>query len=99
MLTDIAVDPIDGTTLTSLGRGGAIAVIAVSERGTMFDPGPCVYMEKIAVGPECRGVIDIRKSPSENLQAAAPAKDERSAVRRVGKAAISTMRIRWVAKH
>src|SRR3546814_10421483 len=51
MLTDIAVDPIDGTTLTSLGRGGAIAVIAVSERGTMFDPGPCVYMEKIAVGP------------------------------------------------
>ena len=40
MLTDIAVDPIDGTTLTSLGRGGAIAVIAVSERGTMFDPGP-----------------------------------------------------------
>ena len=52
--TDIAVDPIDGTTLTAKGRGNAIAVIAVSERGTMFDPGPCVYMEKIAVGPECR---------------------------------------------
>ncbi len=49
---DIAVDPIDGTTLTALGRGNAIAVIAVSERGTMFDPGPCVYMDKIAVGPE-----------------------------------------------
>src|SRR4026207_1766682 len=47
----IAVDPIDGTTLTSLGRPGAIAVIAMSERGTMFDPGPCVYMEKIATGP------------------------------------------------
>ncbi|HEY9558468.1 MAG TPA: class II fructose-bisphosphatase [Acidimicrobiales bacterium] len=76
MLTDIAVDPIDGTTLTSLGRGGAIAVIAVSERGTMFDPGPCVYMEKIAVGPECRGVIDIRKSPSENIEAVAKAKGE-----------------------
>ena len=45
--TDIAVDPIDGTTLTALGRGNAIAVIAVSERGTMYDPGPCVYMEKI----------------------------------------------------
>src|SRR5580698_9392001 len=44
--TDIAVDPIDGTTLTALGRGGALAVIAVSERGTMFNPGPCVYMEK-----------------------------------------------------
>ena len=49
---DIAVDPIDGTTLTSLGRAGAIAVIAMSDRGTMFDPGPCVYMEKIATGPE-----------------------------------------------
>ena len=51
---DIAVDPIDGTTLTSLGRHGAIAVIALSERGTMFDPGPCVYMEKIAAGPAGR---------------------------------------------
>src|SRR5581483_6890430 len=58
-LTDIAVDPIDGTTLTSLGRGGALAVIAVSERGTMFNPGPCVYMEKVAVGPEAAGVVDI----------------------------------------
>ena len=57
---DIAVDPIDGTTLTSKGRGGAVAVIAVSEQGTMFDPGPCVYMEKIAVGPEAAGVVDIR---------------------------------------
>ena len=43
---DIAVDPIDGTTLTSLGRNNAIAVIAISERGTMFDPGPCVYMDR-----------------------------------------------------
>src|SRR5947209_15655885 len=48
--TGIAVDPVDGTTLTALGRGNALAVIAVSERGTMFDPGPCVYMEKIAAG-------------------------------------------------
>ena len=46
--TDIAVDPIDGTTLTSLGRGNALAVISVSPRGTMFDPGPCVYMEKVS---------------------------------------------------
>src|SRR2546427_12491203 len=48
---DIAVDPVDGTTLTALGRGGAIAVIAMSERGSMFDTGPCVYMEKIAAEP------------------------------------------------
>jgi len=74
--TDIAVDPIDGTTLTAKGRGNAIAVIAVSPRGTMFDPGPCVYMEKIAVGPECVGVIDIRKSVTENLEAVAKAKNE-----------------------
>ena len=53
---DIAVDPIDGTTLTSLGRAGAISVIALSERGTMFDPGPCVYMEKIAAGPAAADV-------------------------------------------
>jgi len=67
--TDIAVDPIDGTTPTALGRGGALAVIAVSERGTMFDPGPCVYMEKIAVGPRALGAVDIRESPTDNLVA------------------------------
>lgn len=71
---DIAVDPIDGTTLTSKGRGNAIAVIALSERGSMFDPGPCVYMEKIAVGPECKGVVDINATPAENLAAVAKAK-------------------------
>jgi len=74
--TDIAVDPIDGTTLTSLGLGNAIAVIAVAERGSMFNPGPCVYMEKIAVGPECKGVIDVTASITENLQAVAKAKGE-----------------------
>jgi fructose-1,6-bisphosphatase II len=68
-MTDIAVDPIDGTTLASLGRGGALAVIAVSERGTMFDPGPCVYMEKLAVGPRGKGAIDITRSATENLHA------------------------------
>ena len=71
--TDIAVDPIDGTTLTSLGRGNAISVIAVAPRGTMFDPGPCVYMEKIAVGPQSKGLISIDKSPTENLDAIAKA--------------------------
>jgi fructose-1,6-bisphosphatase II len=74
--TDIAVDPIDGTTLTSLGRGGALAVIAVSERGTMFNPGPCVYMEKMACGPEAAGAIDITRSITDNLEAVAAAKRE-----------------------
>ena len=74
--TDIAVDPIDGTTLTALGRDNAIAVIAVSERGTMFNPGPCFYMEKIAVGPECVGSIDITASPTQNLRWVAKAKRE-----------------------
>jgi fructose-1,6-bisphosphatase II len=74
--TDIAVDPIDGTTLTALGRGNALAVIAVSERGTMFDPGPCVYMEKIAVGPEAKGRVSLELSVTENLQAVAKAKGE-----------------------
>ena len=68
-LTDIAVDPIDGTTLTAQGRGGALAVIAVAERGAMFDPGPCVYMEKLAVGPRAKGSVDIRRTPTENLHA------------------------------
>jgi fructose-1,6-bisphosphatase II len=75
--TDIAVDPIDGTTPTALGRGGALSVIAVSGRDTMFDPGPCVYMEKLAVGPRGRGVVDITKSPSDNLEALARALGKR----------------------
>jgi fructose-1,6-bisphosphatase II len=73
---DIAVDPIDGTTLTSLGRNHAIAVIAVSERGSMFDPGPCVYMEKIAVGAEARDVIDIDAPVKANLEAVAKSRGE-----------------------
>lgn len=71
---DIAVDPIDGTTPTAMGRGGALSVIAVAERGTMFNPGPCFYMEKIAVGPECVGIIDLNLSPTQNLIAIAKAK-------------------------
>ncbi|MGI9576796.1 MAG: class II fructose-bisphosphatase [Microthrixaceae bacterium] len=71
---DIAVDPIDGTTLTAMGRGGAVAVIAVSEKGSMFDPGPCVYMEKIAVGPAAKGRISMEASVAENIQAVADAK-------------------------
>ncbi len=75
-LTDIAVDPIDGTSLASLGRPNAIAVIAAAPRGTMFDPGPCVYMKKIAVGPEAVGCISMEKSIAENLASVAEAKGE-----------------------
>src|SRR5580765_3661252 len=74
---DIAVDPIDGTTLTSLGRPGAIAVIALSERGTMFNPGPCVYMEKIATGPDAADAIDLTASIKANLKWVAKALGER----------------------
>jgi len=68
---DIAVDPVEGTTLTALGRPNALSVIAASERGTMFDPGPCFYMMKVAVGPEAKGSIDIDRSPAENLKSVA----------------------------
>jgi fructose-1,6-bisphosphatase II len=74
---DIAVDPIDGTTLTSLGRPGAIAVIAMSERGTMYDPGPCVYMEKIAAGPAAADAIDLNAPVKANLEAVAKALGEK----------------------
>jgi fructose-1,6-bisphosphatase II len=72
--TDVAVDPIDGTTLTANGGAGAIAVIAVAEKGSMFDPGPAVYMEKIAVGPEGAGIVDIRLPIDKNLSALAKAR-------------------------
>ncbi|MEI8126581.1 MAG: class II fructose-bisphosphatase [Actinomycetota bacterium] len=65
---DIAVDPVDGTTLTAKGRNGAVAVIALSEAGSMFNPGPCVYMDKIAVGPKGRGTVSLDLSPTENLR-------------------------------
>ncbi len=73
-LTDIAVDPVDGTTLTANGQGGAIAVIAVAERGSMFNPGDVVYMDKLAVGPDGAGIVDIRLPVDRNLTALAKAK-------------------------
>jgi fructose-1,6-bisphosphatase II len=73
---DIAVDPIDGTTLTSLGRNNAISVIAVAERGTMFDPGPCFYMEKIAVPAPAADAIDLDAPVEANLQSVAKALGE-----------------------
>jgi fructose-1,6-bisphosphatase II len=71
---DVAVDPLEGTRLTSVGQPNAISVIAVAERRTMFFPGAAVYMDKIAVGPEIGEVIDIDDSPSENVGRAAKAK-------------------------
>src|ERR671929_816218 len=65
---DIAVDPLEGTRLTSVGQPNAIAVIAVAERGTMFFPGAAVYMDKIACGAEIAGSIDIDASPAENVR-------------------------------
>ncbi len=69
---DIAVDPLEGTTLTALGRGNALAVIAVSERGSMYDP-PGFYMQKIAVGAEAAGTVDIDAPVADNVKAVAKA--------------------------
>ncbi|MER3544367.1 MAG: fructose-bisphosphatase class II [Chloroflexota bacterium] len=71
---DIAVDPIDGTRLLSLGRANSLSVVALAERGTMYNPGPIVYMNKIAVGPEACGQVDIEAPPAENLRRIARAK-------------------------
>src|SRR4029079_10746365 len=71
---DFAVDPVDGTTLMSKGMPNAISVLAVAERGAMFDPSAVFYMNKIAVGPECADAIDITAPISENVRAVAKAK-------------------------
>ena len=65
---DVAVDPLEGTRLTALGMPSALAVIALAERGSMFDPGPCVYMEKIAGGPEIADLIDLDRPLPETLE-------------------------------
>ena len=64
---DVAVDPLEGTRLTALGMPSALAVIALSERGSMFDPGPCVYMEKIAGGPEIADLLDLDRPLPDTL--------------------------------
>jgi fructose-1,6-bisphosphatase II len=71
---DIAVDPIDGTSLTAAGRQNALSMIAVSDRGSMYDPTAVFYMDKIVTGPEGHGVIDLRKPIGENIRALAKAK-------------------------
>lgn len=71
---DVALDPIDGTTLTAKGMNNAISVIAVSERGSMFDPSAVFYMEKLVAGPESADVVDITAPAKVNLKAVAKAK-------------------------
>ncbi len=71
---DIAVDPIDGTRPVAKGLPNAIATVAVAPRGTMFDPGPFVYMHKIAVGPEAKGMIDVEAPVEVNLRRIAKVK-------------------------
>jgi len=71
---DVAVDPLEGTRLTSVGQPNALSVVAVAERGTMFFPGAAVYMDKIACGPEVGEAIDITAPPGENVASVAKAK-------------------------
>jgi fructose-1,6-bisphosphatase II len=72
---DIAVDPIDGTRLLALGRANSLSTVALADRGAMFNPGPFVYMDKIAVGPEARGAVDVTAPVGENLRNIARAKN------------------------
>ncbi|MCL4530186.1 MAG: fructose-bisphosphatase class II, partial [Chloroflexi bacterium] len=71
---DVAVDPIDGTRPLAFGRTNSLSTVAIAPRGTMFNPGPFVYMNKLAVGPEAKGKINIEMSITENLKAIAKAK-------------------------
>ncbi len=71
---DVAVDPIDGTTLTAKGMTNAVSVLAVAPRGTMFDPSAVFYMEKLVTGPEAADVVDIRYPVAENIHQVAKAK-------------------------
>jgi fructose-1,6-bisphosphatase II len=72
---DVAVDPIDGTSLTANGMNGAISVIALAPRGSMYDPSAVFYMNKIVTGPEAAHVIDINATTKANIQAVAKAKN------------------------
>src|SRR5919106_2741775 len=71
---DIAVDPLEGTRLAAHGRPNALAVIALSERGTMFDPGPCVYMEKMAAGEHLADLLDLDRPLGETMRLVAERK-------------------------
>jgi fructose-1,6-bisphosphatase II len=72
---DVAVDPIDGTRLTAMGMNNALSVLAVAERGAMFDPSAVFYMDKLVTGPEAAGSVDIRLPVAENIRRVAKAKN------------------------
>jgi fructose-1,6-bisphosphatase II len=74
---DVAVDPIDGTTLTAKGMANAVSVMAVAPRGSMYDPSAVFYMEKLVTGPEAADVVDIREPVAENIHQVAKAKGSR----------------------
>ena len=73
---DVAVDPIDGTTLTAKGMTNAVSVLAVADRGSMYDPSAVFYMDKLVTGPEAADVVDIRLPVAENIKRIAKAKGE-----------------------
>jgi len=73
---DVAVDPIDGTSLTSKGQNNAVSVLAVADRGSMYDPSAVFYMDKLVTGPDAADVVDIRLPVEENIRRVAEAKRE-----------------------
>jgi fructose-1,6-bisphosphatase II len=75
---DVAVDPIDGTTLCAKGMNNALAVMAVAERGSMYDPSAVFYMDKLVTGPEAAPAVDINAPVADNIRAVARAKGEKS---------------------
>ena len=75
-ICDIAVDPIDGTSLTAAGRQNALSMIAVADRGSMYDPSAVFYMDKIVAGHEAHGIVDLARPIGENIRALAKAKNK-----------------------
>ena len=73
-MVDVAVDPVEGTNLLAKGLPNSIAVVAVAPRGTMFNPGPAFYMDKLVVGPEAAGQVDLEAPVAETLAIVAKAK-------------------------
>ena len=71
---DVAVDPVDGTTLTAKGMSNAVSVLAVADRGTMYDPSAVFYMDKLVTGPEAADYVDIMAPPAVNIRRVAKAK-------------------------
>ena len=81
-LVDIAIDPVDGAGLTAKSLPNAMSVIALADRGAMFDPGPCVYMDKIVVGPALVNVVDFFDAPSRSTLSTSSPAQRVSVVRR-----------------